>query len=79
MTSTGNPQKRRIKRHTVSERDGTREGGLVFCIALMCGMIVASVVHPLALTSFWVWVAMLVMAAGVAVSVQKIIEGISAS
>lgn len=75
MTTTQDTQAPRIKRHTVSDRDGTREGGLVFCITVMCGMIAASVLHPLALTSFWVWVGLLSMAVGVAVSVQKLIEG----
>ena len=73
MTTTQNALEKRIKRPVVSDLDGTREGGLVFCIALIGGSIVAASVNPLALTSFWVWFAMLSAAIGIAVSVQRLI------
>ncbi len=71
MTQT-QPQNPKIKRHVVSDLDGTQQGGLVFCIMVLVGIIVASVAHPLALTSFWVWFAMLSMAVSVAVGVQQL-------
>ena len=64
--------RRRITRPVVSDQDGTREGGLAFWIALICGVIIASLVHPLALASFWVWVALLAMAVGCGVSVWRL-------
>ncbi len=71
MTQT-EPQRPKIKRHVVSDLDGTQQGGLVFCIMVLVGIIAASVAHPLALTSFWVWFAMLSMAVSVAVGVQQL-------
>ena len=66
------PKRRKIKRPVMSDADGTREGGLVFVIVFILGFIVASMTHPAALTSFWVWFFLLVMCIGVAVAVQKI-------
>ena len=66
-------ERRKIKRPVVSDADGTREGGLVFVIVFIVGFIAATVAHPAAITSFWVWVFLLAMSAGVAVSVQKAI------
>jgi len=66
------PEKRRkIKRPGMSDADGTREGGLVFVIVFIIGFIVATVAHPAAVTSFWVWFFLLVMSAAIAVGVQK--------
>ena len=66
-------QRRKIKRPVVSDADGTREGGLVFVIVFIVGFITATVMHPAAITSFWVWFFLIVMSAGVAVGVQKAI------
>lgn len=52
--------------------DGTREGGLVFLVVVMIGMIVATLLYPPALTSFFVWFALLMLALSVAVGVQKL-------
>ena len=52
------PDRKPIKRHTVSDLDGTQQGGLAFVIALLAGMITAAALAPGALTSFWVWSAM---------------------
>ena len=68
---------RKIKRPVVSDLDGTREGGLVFCLALIAGMIAAATVIPAALTSFWVWFALLVVSTGIAVNVQKLVAFLS--
>ena len=51
--------------------DGTREGGLVFLVVVMIGMIIATILYPPALTSFFVWFALLMLAISVAVGVQK--------
>ena len=61
----------RIKRPVVSDLDGTREGGLAFCIALILGMIVAAVVYPGALTSFVVWFVLILMAVSVAAGTKR--------
>ncbi len=66
-------QKRRLKRPVVSDQDGTREGGLVFCIALFGGVILTGAVNGQALASFWVWFALLAMAVGLAWNVQQVI------
>lgn len=66
-------RKAKIKRPVVSDRDGTREGGLVFCIALMAGMVLAASLAPGALTSFWVWIGLLAMAVALAVNVQVVV------
>lgn len=63
--------RRRIKRPRMSDADGTREGGLAFVITFIIGFIAATVAHPAALTSFWVWFFLLVMCVAVAVGVQK--------
>ncbi|WP_420013937.1 hypothetical protein [Tateyamaria sp.] len=65
------PEQTKIKRHTVSDTDGTREGGLVFPIVFILGFVAAAIAHPDALTSFWVWFALLMMSVAVAVGVQK--------
>ena len=75
MTQDVDPaEKPRIKRHVVSEIDGTREGGLAFTISLILGLVAASLVHPLALSSFWVWCAVLTAAVGIMVNVQRLFD-----
>ncbi|MEP1964079.1 hypothetical protein [Tateyamaria sp.] len=64
-------ERRKIQRPVMSDADGTREGGLVFVIVFIVGFVVASMTHPAAVTSFWVWFFLLVMCIGVAVAVQK--------
>lgn len=68
MTEFTEPQK--IKRHTVSDLDGTQQGGLAFVIALLAGMIAAAALAPGGLTSFWVWFALLMLAAVIASGTQ---------
>ena len=73
LFSDSHPQSRRnFKRPVMSDADGTREGGLVFVIVFLVGFIAASVAHPAALTSFWVWFVLLMMCVAIAVGVQKI-------
>ncbi|WP_050931720.1 hypothetical protein [Aestuariivita boseongensis] len=67
------PKRRKITRPVVSDEDGMREGGLVFIIVLIVGFIGASMVHPLALTSFWVWFALLMMSVAVASGTQRLV------
>lgn len=55
----------------MSDLDGTREGGLVFPIVFIIGFIGASLVHPAALASFWVWFVLLMMAAAMAAGTQR--------
>lgn len=64
-------RKRANGRPTVSSSDGMREGGLAFSVVFIIGFIVAAVVHPAAVTSFWVWVGLLCMCVAIAVGVQK--------
>jgi fatty acid desaturase len=64
-------RKRKIKRPVVSDLDGTREGGLAFCIVLIMGMVLGAALAPGALTSFWVWVGLLAMAIAIAVNLQR--------
>ena len=71
LTSPG-PEQPRSKRHTVSDLDGTQQGGLAFVIAAIVGMIAAASLAPGALTSFWVWFALLMMAVAVALGVQRL-------
>ena len=61
-----------IKRHTVSDLDGTQQGGLAFAIAVFAGMIAAATLAPGALASFWVWCALLMMAITVGMGVQRL-------
>ncbi|MEM9844418.1 MAG: hypothetical protein AAF965_06430 [Pseudomonadota bacterium] len=61
----------KLRRPTVSDRDGTREGGLVFPIIFILGFIAASLVHPGALSSFWVWFVLLMLSAAIAVGTQQ--------
>lgn len=70
MTEFTEPQK--IKRHTVSDLDGTQQGGLAFVIIVLGGMIVAAALAPGALTSFWVWCALLALAISVGLGVQRL-------
>ncbi len=65
-------EKPKIKRHVVSDLDGTQQGGLVFVIALIGGMIAAASLAPGALTSFWVWFALLMLSAAVAKGAQQL-------
>ena len=65
-------EKSRIKRPVVSDLDGTREGGLAFCIALILGIIVAALVNPDSLTSFFVWFALLFMAISIGAGVKRL-------
>lgn len=66
------PERPRIKRHTVSELDGTQQGGLAFVVALLGGMVLAAALAPGALTSFWVWVVLLMLAAACARGTQQL-------
>lgn len=66
------PQQPKIKRHTVSDLDGTQQGGLAFVVAAIVGMIVAATLAPGALTSFWVWFVLLMMAVAIALGVQRL-------
>ena len=69
---SGEPSERRkLTRPVVSDLDGTREGGLVFPITVILGMILASIAHPAALTSFWVWFVLLMMSVAVSLGTQK--------
>ena len=56
-----------------SDLDGTREGGLMFWVAIIGGMMLATSMHPMALTSFWVWFALLSMAVGVAWNTHRLV------
>lgn len=69
---TGPAERKPIKRHTVSELDGTQQGGLAFVIALLGGMVVAAALVPGALTSFWIWCAILMLAVAVARGVRSV-------
>ena len=62
---------RKIKRPVISDTDGMREGALTFPIVLILGFISASVAHPGALSSFWVWFVLLMMSVCVAQGVQR--------
>ena len=66
------PERPKIKRHVVSDLDGTQQGGLVFVIALIGGMIAAAALAPGALTSFWVWFALIMMAIACAKGAQQL-------
>ena len=74
---TQDQNRRKITRPVVSDLDGTREGGLVFCLAVIGGMIAAASVSAVALTSFWVWFALLSAAGGIAVSVKRMVASFS--
>lgn len=62
----------RIKRHVVSNLDGTQQGGLAFIITVIGGMIAAASLAPGALTSFWVWFALLMLSVAVATGTQRL-------
>ncbi|WP_299596736.1 hypothetical protein [uncultured Tateyamaria sp.] len=74
MTDLSNTQQSeaRIKRHVVSNLDGTQQGGLAFVITVIGGMIVAASLAPGALTSFWVWLALLMLSVAVAMGTQRL-------
>lgn len=61
-----------IKRHTVSDLDGTQQGGLAFVIAVLAGMIAAATLAPGALTSFWVWFALLMLSIAIGTGTQRL-------
>ncbi|WP_157598675.1 hypothetical protein [Tateyamaria omphalii] len=65
-------ERKPIKRHTVSDLDGTQQGGLAFLVAVLGGMIAAASLAPGALTSFWVWCALLFMAITVGMGFQQL-------
>ncbi|KIC48766.1 hypothetical protein [Tateyamaria sp. ANG-S1] len=65
-------QRKPIKRHTVSDLDGTQQGGLAFVIAVIGGMIAAASLAPGALTSFWVWCVLLMMSIAIGMGVQHV-------
>jgi len=73
VTLEPSEQATNLRRPIVSDLDGTREGGLVFCIALILGVIAAASVVAGALTSFWVWFAILITAGGIAVNVKLLV------
>lgn len=62
---------RKIKRPIVSDLDGTQQGGLAFCVSLIGGIVAAASIAPGSLTSFWVCVAIVAMAAAIASGTQK--------
>ncbi|WP_299699713.1 hypothetical protein [uncultured Tateyamaria sp.] len=74
MTQISNTQQSeaRIKRHVASNLDGTQQGGLAFVIAVIGGMIAAASLAPGALTSFWVWFALLMLAIATAKGTQRL-------
>ncbi|MEM8653858.1 MAG: hypothetical protein AAGF36_03870 [Pseudomonadota bacterium] len=61
-----------IKRHTVSDLDGTQQGGLACIIAVFAGMIAAATLAPGALTSFWVWCALLALSISIGLGTQRL-------
>lgn len=61
-----------VKRPDLSREDGTQQGALVFCIALIGGMILAATIAPLALTSFWVWFTLLMLSVSLAAGVRAL-------
>ncbi len=73
ITSPAPTNERKIKRPVVSEEDGTREGGLVFPIVFIIGFVLASMAHPAALASFWVWFVLLMMSIAFSVSTQRLV------
>ena len=70
---SGDTETKSIRRPVVSDMDGTRDGGLVFCLCVIGGMIGTASLMPAALTSFWVWFVLLITAVGIAVNVQRLI------
>ncbi len=71
--TTSAAERRKITRPVVSDQDGTREAGLVFPIAVILAIVVASFAHPMALTSFWVWVALLMLAVALSAATQRMV------
>ena len=66
-------------RSGTSEEDGTQQGDLVFCVVLMAGMVFAVFVFPPALTSFFVWFALIGVAISAAVGTQRLVQSWSSS
>ena len=73
MIITSDPKDRKIKRPVVSDEDGTREGGLVFPIVFIIGFVLASMAHPAALASFWVWFVLLMLSSAFAVATKNLV------
>ncbi|WP_299657825.1 hypothetical protein [uncultured Tateyamaria sp.] len=69
MTDT---DRKPIKRHSVSDLDGTQQGGLACIIAVFAGMIAAATLAPGALTSFWVWCILLALSISIGLGVQRL-------
>ncbi|WP_299686596.1 hypothetical protein [uncultured Tateyamaria sp.] len=65
-------RQRLYRTRVVSDMDGTQQGGLAFVISVLSGMIVAATLAPGALTSFWVWFALLMLAVVIALGVQQL-------
>jgi len=65
-------RQRLLRTREVSDLDGTQQGGLVFVVATLLGMILAAGLAPGALTSFWVWFALLMLAGACAVAAQQL-------
>ena len=72
MSEQTNKRELNIKRPVVSDLDGTQQGGLAFCVALLSGSVVAASLAPGSLTSFWVWFALLTASVSIALGVQKL-------
>jgi hypothetical protein len=69
--------KRKITRPVVSDLDGTQQGGLAFCVSVIGGAVLAASVAPGALTSFWVWFALLMSSTAIALGTQRLFAQIS--
>lgn len=67
MTRTRKPV---VTRPDLSREDGMAQGGLAFCITAIAGMIAAASLVAGALTSFWVWFVLLMMAISVAAAAR---------
>jgi hypothetical protein len=64
--------KRKIKRPVASDLDGTQQGGLAFCVALLGGTVSAASLAPGSLTSFWMWFALLMAASAIAAGTERL-------
>lgn len=69
---TNSNKKTAIKRPVVSDLDGTQQGGLAFCVALIAGSVIAATLAPGSLTSFWVWFALLTASVSVALGTKQL-------
>ena len=72
MNTVDENERPKIKRHKVSDLDGTQQGGLAFVIAVLGGMIAAATLAPGALASFWVWFVLLMLSIAVAKGAQQL-------